>query len=126
MKKKASREEALEALAVIALFLWILHFVFDIPSLNYVSPVILALALFLKRPAAFFAGLWLRFAELLGSLNNLVLLSIIYYIVLTPVACLYRLFHRNPLGIKREETGSESFFYVRDHVYTQQDLERPF
>ena len=40
---------------------------------------------------------WMRFAEALGWINTRVLLVVIFYLVVTPIGLLMRLFRRSPL-----------------------------
>lgn len=41
--------------------------------------------------------LWWRFATVLGWVNSRILLTVFFFLVLTPVGCLLRLFGRSPL-----------------------------
>ncbi|HSP35792.1 MAG TPA: SxtJ family membrane protein [Thermoanaerobaculia bacterium] len=40
---------------------------------------------------------WMRFAEALGWLNTRILLIVIFYVVVTPIGLVMRLFRRSPL-----------------------------
>ena len=44
----------------------------------------------LRRLAGEVAAAWLKFAEVLGRINSFILLSVVFYVFLTPVALLYR------------------------------------
>src|SRR5207247_5303096 len=54
-----------------------------------------------------------------------VLLTLVYYLVLTPIALLYRLTHRDPLRLRRADDTGRSYWIVRDHPFEPRDLERP-
>lgn len=54
---------------------------------------------------------WLKFAGALGRVNSWLLLSVVFYVFLTPLALLYRLFNG-----KRGE-----FFANKDHGSTWRD-----
>ena len=48
---------------------------------------------------------WWRFASLLGWVNSRILLTLFFFVVLTPAGCLMRLFGRSPLRAVRPDTN---------------------
>jgi hypothetical protein len=64
--------------------------------------LLLVASLFVKSLAVRIGAAWLHLSHLLGVVNTTVLLAIIYYAVLTPVALLYRFRHRDYLQMKRD------------------------
>jgi hypothetical protein len=48
---------------------------------------------------------WWRFAGLLGWINSRILLTLFFFVVLTPAGCLMRLFGRSPLRSARPDTN---------------------
>ncbi len=74
-----------------------------------------------------FAGLvhkgfgWLT--GIIGYINNTVLLTLIYWVVLTPVALLMRLFKKNGVVLKKP-AGTN--FITREHLFTKNDLKNPW
>ena len=65
---------------------------------------------------------WYKLAEGLGWINSRIILSILFYVFLFPIALLYRLSTKNPMGLKKTE--SKSVFVERNHTYTPKDLEQ--
>lgn len=63
---------------------------------------------------------WLKFAELLGAVMSKVILSIVYFVFLVPIALLYRLTQKNPLFLKKQKS---SYYINRDKQYTSKDIE---
>lgn len=60
----------------------------------------------------------------MGWVMSKVILSIIFYLFLFPIALLARLFGNNPMRLKK---SSESSYYVdRNHTYSSGDLENPW
>ncbi|MFB6356367.1 MAG: SxtJ family membrane protein [bacterium] len=55
------------------------------------------------------ATVWMTFAEWIGTFNSKVLLTILFYLALTPIALLFRLF-TNP----RHETEQTAFYTRND------------
>jgi hypothetical protein len=67
--------------------------------------------------------LWYKLAELLSRIMNPLILGLLYYIFITPIALLFRLFGNDPLALK-EQRGS--LFDHREHTYSKKDLENPW
>jgi hypothetical protein len=65
--------------------------------------------------------LWGKFALGLGWINTRILLSVVFFIFLTPFAVLSRIFSKNSsLKLKND---AKSTFVERNHTYTKKDLE---
>ncbi|NJM25160.1 MAG: hypothetical protein HC859_06325 [Bacteroidia bacterium] len=64
---------------------------------------------------------WLKLALGLGWVNSRIILGIVFFVFLTPIAWLARLFTRDPLQLKRNASGT--LYHNRDHTYTKEDLE---
>jgi hypothetical protein len=65
--------------------------------------------------------LWGKFALALGWINTRILLSVVFYVFLTPFGILSRLFSKNSsLKLKKD---AKSTFVERNHTYTKKDLE---
>src|SRR3989442_15351546 len=65
----------------------------------------------LLAPAALRAPnrVWWRFASLLGWINSRILLTVFFFVVLTPAGCLMRLFGRSPLRSVRADTNWSAY-----------------
>lgn len=67
--------------------------------------------------------LWWRFAGLLGWINSRILLTVFFFVVMTPVGLLMRLFGRSPLRSVRDDTNWSGYDDRRrdskhyDHLY---------
>ena len=67
---------------------------------------------------------WMLLAKVLGYINSRILLSIVFFLVLTPIALLMRLLGKTQFVKKRG--NQQSLFVTRNHAYNRQDLEQPF
>jgi len=65
---------------------------------------------------------WYKLAEILGAINSKILLSIVFYIFLYPIALISRLSKKDPLRLKRDDK-TDSYFIIRKHKYTKEDME---
>jgi hypothetical protein len=122
MKEKISEYKILETLAVLALACLALGLLAKIRLFFFLALGLLAVALFLKGMAAKIAWLWLKFAQTLGLINTKIILTLVFFLFLTPIASLYRLIHGDFLVLRRRDL--KSFWSVRDHQYEKQDLEK--
>jgi len=77
----------------------------------------------LYRPAAV---AWLGFSHGAGTVASLVLLSVVYFFLVTPLGLVRRLMKHDPLQLRKWKQGSSSVFVSRDHVYGPDDLEHPY
>lgn len=80
-------------------------------------------ALLSRGLTARISSAWLGFGAVLGAFNNRIVLGLIFFLVLTPVALLARLFGHDPLGL-RSKAGPR--FLVRERRYVPEDLENPW
>ncbi|QHI35244.1 hypothetical protein IMCC3317_05900 [Kordia antarctica] len=64
--------------------------------------------------------IWGKIALVLGWINTKIILSLVFFIFLTPFALLSRIFSKNALQLKQE---SDTTFVERNHTYTKKDLE---
>ena len=80
-----------------------------------------AISIFIPPAAKAIEWLWLKFAMGLGWINSRILLSIIYFVFLMPIAWISRLFTKDPLMLKAK--GSSSLYETRNHLYKKEDLE---
>lgn len=79
------------------------------------------IALLSDRFAELLAGLWLKFAQVLGRVNGYVLLTIIFFVFLTPIALLMR-FIQKADNLKLKPPGGDSIYETRNHTYEAKDL----
>jgi hypothetical protein len=75
------------------------------------------------RPAAV---LWLGFSDLLGAVMSRVLLSIVFFAVVTPIAIFRRLAGKDSLKLRAFKAGKDSVMVERNHTFIGRDLERPY
>lgn len=66
---------------------------------------------------------WYKLAELLSRVMNPLILGLVYYTFISPIAILFRLFGNDPLELK---TNKGSMYEIREKRYTKEDLEKPW
>jgi hypothetical protein len=67
---------------------------------------------------------WDKLALVLGTINSKILLSVIFYVFLAPIALISRLFKQDSLHLKKKPEGS--YYKERNHEYSAEDLEQVF
>ena len=77
------------------------------------SAFFLLTGMFLKPVLRPIYVVWMRFAYLLGWLNTRFLLGVFFFVVMTPVGLLMRLFGRDPLNRRIDRTQT-SYWMKRD------------
>ncbi len=108
---------------VLAAAVLIAYLKFEAVWLIYVSLGLLAVPFVSKRLAAFISSGWFSFSHYLGVVMNYVLMFLIFYLILCPVAFLQRAFGRN--YILRKKAGGTNFI-KRNHTYSPKDLDYPW
>jgi len=119
------RQRALETLALLAGACLVLGFMFHVRIFTYTAVALLVIALFVKPLAAKLSSAWLGLSAVLGAVNSKILLTLVFYLVLTPIAVVHRYVHGDFLSI-RGGGARESHWTERNQEYTARDLERPW
>lgn len=118
-KQKLSKEKNLETFLVLVLALLVIGYLTKKPYLNLVAIGVGVIGLFIPVLANWISYIWLSFSEILGGFMSKVLLSLVFYLVLLPVALLKKLLSKK---IKK----SKPKWIIRDHTYTPNDLKNPW
>jgi hypothetical protein len=72
------------------------------------------------------AVVWLGFSTLLGEIVPKVLLSIVFFLVVTPIGILRRLIGKDALNLRVFKASQDSVMLERNHIFIGRDLERPY
>ena len=129
-----SKEKRIEVLAVLAGFCFVVALVKiyrggSIETIKVWMEAgvgLLIIGLFIGPLALFIAQLWLKLAQLIGAVMSRVLLTVVFFLVLLPIALLRRaLSPHNELQLKRRSDGG-SYYTEEVRTYTPRDLQFPF
>jgi hypothetical protein len=72
------------------------------------------------------AVVWLGFSDLLGAVMSRILLSIVFFAVVTPIAIFRRLVGKDSLKLRAFKASKDSVMVERNHTFIGRDLERPY
>ncbi len=86
----------------------------------------LVIGLFIKPLGTLIAQLWLKLSHLLGAIMSRVLISLVFFLVLLPMALLRRACGgKQPVTLARKPAGS-SYYTEINKPYTAADLRFPW
>lgn len=117
-----NRTKSLETVVVIVAGLLALFFWLKNPWLLRGALAVALAGVFSPWLTAKIHAGWMLLAQGLGWFNGRVLLSLVFYVILTPVAWLSR---RGNLSsfLLRKKQEEESYYAERNHTYAPKDLE---
>ena len=94
----------------------------------FLGPAIVVLVLTMTIPKFFkpFAFIWFRFSHFLGGIVSKILLTGVFFILVTPVGEIRRLLGKDSMKTRNWKDNSESVFIDRSSTFDAEDLKRPF
>ena len=119
-KMKNSSKSAESILGIVVGFL-ILFAITRLEWMLWICLVVGILGLFSKTFAHWIDWAWGKFAMALGFVNSRILLSLVFYLILFPIAFLYRLTQKDTLQLKNPQ---DSVYKERNHTYQAEDLDK--
>ncbi|MEA4857503.1 SxtJ family membrane protein [Solidesulfovibrio sp.] len=122
----ATREQAKDTGMALVLISLIVFFVTR--EIRYVTIATGLLLLDMIAPALYkpAAKLWFGLSHVLGTVMSKVILTLIFYLVLTPMGLLRAMLGKDPMRVRQFKKGDGSAFRVRDHQFVAADVEQPF
>jgi hypothetical protein len=115
-----SDKKITEALLTVTVGMLIIHFLFEVAILSKVALGVGLIGLFVKPVAKWIALGWHKLSEGLGYVNSRIILSLVFFLALVPIALLSRLFTKGDLQLKRKKG---SYYSDRNHQYAPKDFE---
>lgn len=116
------------AMVLIALLLAVFH-----KKDGHANPVYLVAAMVLQvlnmtAPRLFHwpAILWFGLSHVLGTIMSKILLTLIFLLVVTPIAILRRLAGKDPMKLKSFKAGTQTVMVERNHTFTPADISKPY
>lgn len=86
------------------------------------------LVLVMTWPSLFkpLARIWFGFSHILGGVVSKVLLTLVFFIVVTPIGLIRKVFGADPMKLSIWKKSSNSVLVDRNHSYTKEDIEKPY
>jgi hypothetical protein len=73
-----------------------------------------------------FAVVWFGLSELLSRLSPAIILTVIFFLIVTPVGLIRRLLGKDSMRLKQFKKNKQSVMIDRNHLYTESDLLHTF
>ncbi|KQS31339.1 SxtJ family membrane protein [Dyadobacter sp. Leaf189] len=115
------KSEHAKAQLVIVTGLILIFYFFKQPAILAAAAIVGMVSLLIPPAGEIIVKCWFKIAEVLGKINGAILLTVIFFIVLIPVALIARMNRKDALTLKRRQSGS--LFHERNHKYGAKDLE---
>jgi len=114
------KEKHTGTILVFVVVLVILFFVYRNQNFLYASLIFGGIGLFFPWLSQKIHWVWMKFAELLGSVMNKVLLSVVFFVFLVPIAAISRMFRKGPFSSKSQVA---SYYTDRNYTFDAKNLE---
>lgn len=124
-KEIAPEQSKDTGLALILILLLIGYFTGNVLFYKLAIPVLLIVMIV---PSWFYplAILWFGFSTLLGTIMSQIILSLVYILIVMPVALVRRMAGIDTLKLKQFRKSNATVMQVRNHIYKRSDIEKPY
>lgn len=123
IRQDNSDYNTLETISVLALASMLFGFLLKNQILLYAAPVLLIIAIFIKPAARKLAQGWLMFSHVIGFINTRIILFLIFFLWLTPIAFIYRIFHKDILNIQPNKRLT-TYWSIREYRFVGEDFKK--
>lgn len=108
---------------VIVVGLLVIAAIFQSENIVFVALGIGLISLIIPPAGNWIVWGWYKLAEVLSRVVNPIVLGVLYFTFITPIALLFRLFGNDPLSLKKPRG---SVFDFHEKIYQKKDLEKPW
>ncbi len=115
--------ETSKTITVLTLAFLIAYLIFDMKWLLWIAILLSLGNAFESRITTALAKYWMQFAAFLGKINSRIILTLMFFFLLTPIAFLYRLFNRDKVDHFLANKRS-SYFDDTGKSYRREDFEK--
>lgn len=119
---KTDSETPKTQLVIVVGFL-VIAAILDNEYIAYASLIIGLISLIIPPAGHGIVWGWYKLAEILSRIVNPIVLGLLYFLFITPIALMFRLFGNDPLDLKKPRG---SVFDYHEKSYTKKDLEKPW
>ncbi len=121
------RLDIVQTLNILSAAFMILYVLFTRKWIFYIAATLLLLAILDKFVVSkFIAKLWVSFGKWIGEVNTKIILTLVFYLMLTPVAFLYRLFNKKEIEHFKKNSKDSFFENLKTGNYKKSDFENPW
>ena len=121
-----TKDQARDTGMAIVLLCLIFSLVFKKKELVFAAIAFLVLNMIWPNAFRYAAKIWLGFSHLLGTIMSRIILSIIYFVMVTPVGLIRKICGSDSMMLKTWKKNTDSVFESRNHTYSKNDIEHPY
>jgi len=124
--RKINLDEAKDTGLAIILILLIIEYVKRPGWLTLCTMAVLVLTM--TYPAALkpLGRIWFGFSHILGTIVSKIILSLVFFLIVTPIGLVRRISGADPMRNKLWKKGDDSVLVKRNHRYSSDDLQKPY
>ena len=124
--KTVTKKHCIETGLVMILIAFISGIILDKQIFQAISIGLIVIIILFPMVLYPLAIVWFGFSKLLGMVTSRVLLYLIFFLIVTPVALIRRIVGLDSLGLKAFKKGNSTAFVIRSHKYRPEDLMNPY
>jgi len=122
--KKTSELETYKTIGALAMVLAIVSQLLERPVFLWIATGLLLLNILLPSINQVISYYWLYFAEKIGKLNSTIILTIVFFFILSPIAFFYRLFHKKQYARYNKDTELSYFEKINKGIVKRDFLKQ--
>lgn len=115
-----NKEKKMESLLIITAGFIVLFFSFKVKIFLLVALLVAVLGALSDFFADKITWVWFKIAEVLGWINSRILLGVVFYCFLFPIAMLMRVLNKGSIKFKK---SNSTYYSERNHMYKPEDME---
>ncbi len=95
---------------------------------GFATAALVVLVVAMTVPLVFrpLAVVWFGLSHVLGAVMSRVVLTLVFFLIVTPVGLIRRLLGHDSLRLRAFKAGEASVLRTRNHVFSGPDLEKPY
>lgn len=126
MGKKISMKYVKDTGMLLVLIFIVLGLIYDKKILFQLATIFILLDMTIPKVFTITAIIMMKFTEAMGTIVSRVILTLIWFLVVSPVALIRRYLHMNTMLCKSSINKGESVFVVRSGIVDRSDLTAPY
>lgn len=122
----ATPEQARDTGLALALLVLIIINLWDTYGLVPLAMILLIITMVWPRAFQPVAGLWFGLAHVMGTIMSHVILTVLFFVLVTPIGLIRRATGADSLQLRKWKKGEDSVFAVRADLIQKKDLQTPY
>ena len=115
------RSKVIETTLILSIALTLIACFLKLKILFIASSILIVINFMAYKLSFSITQYWFNFAQVLGELMSRLILLLCFYLILTPVSLIYRIFNEDALDL---QSGKDSYFHNREETFDKTYFER--